>query len=197
MTDNAKLTLGEETVDLPVIVGSENEHAIDISKLRAQNGVSNVNHHPYFKVLGRVSTSEDKSVPVGAYEYTLTYTPINPQVPGTELANRAVYVHAADPGDGSSLGATGAPTDGFLSGTWTRVGTSFQQDTRKRFEGLTDDSAGDSREWGDDDDKVGLLVKLNVLANQIGNGVHQPLVGREGRPDLGMQMEIIYGNQLR
>ena len=38
MTDNAKLTLGDETVDLPVIVGSENEHAIDISKLRAQSG---------------------------------------------------------------------------------------------------------------------------------------------------------------
>lgn len=38
MTDNAKLTLGDETVDLPVIVGSENEHAIDISKLRAQTG---------------------------------------------------------------------------------------------------------------------------------------------------------------
>ena len=38
MTDNAKLTLGDETIDLPVIVGSENEHAIDISKLRAQTG---------------------------------------------------------------------------------------------------------------------------------------------------------------
>ena len=128
------------------------------------NGVGDVNHHPYFKVLGRVSTWEDESDPVGAYEYTLTYTPINPQVPGTELADRAVYVHAADPDDGSGLGAKGATTDGFLTGTWERVGTSLQ-DTQKRFEGLTDDSAGDSREWGDEDDKVGLLVKLNVLGS--------------------------------
>jgi len=128
------------------------------------NGVSNVNHHPYFKVLGRTTTYEDDSVPVGAFQYTLTYTPINPQVPGTELANRPVYVHAADPVDGSGLGASGATTDGFLAGTWERVGTNLQ-DTQKRFEGLKDDSSGDSREWGDDDDKVGLLVKLNVLGS--------------------------------
>jgi hypothetical protein len=128
------------------------------------NGVGDVNHHPYFKVLGRVTTWEDASSPVGAYQYTLTYTPINPQVPGTSLAHRAVYVHAADPTDGSGLGARGATADGFLAGTWERVGTSLQ-DTQKRFEGLVDDSAGDSREWGDDDDKVGLLVKLNVLGS--------------------------------
>ncbi len=127
-------------------------------------GVSDVDQHPYFKVLGRASTWEDKSVPVGAYEYTLTYSPINPQVPGTQLADRAVYVHAADPSDGSGLGSTGATTDGFLSGTWERVGTSLQ-DTQKRFEGLVDESSGDSREWGDEDDKIGLLVKLNVLGS--------------------------------
>lgn len=34
----AKLTLGDKEVDLPVIVGSENETALDISKLRAQTG---------------------------------------------------------------------------------------------------------------------------------------------------------------
>ena len=141
------------------------------------NGISNVNHHPYFKVLGRATTSEDKSVPVGAYEYTLNYTPINPQTPVTELVNRPVYVHAADPTDGSGLGANDggewitagevslrAKANGFLSGTWERVGTSLQ-DTQKRFEGLIDESPGDSKEWGDEDDKIGLLVKLNVLGS--------------------------------
>jgi citrate synthase len=38
MSDTAKLTLGDQSIDLPVIVGSENEHAIDISKLRSQTG---------------------------------------------------------------------------------------------------------------------------------------------------------------
>lgn len=34
----AKLILGDKSIDLPVIVGSENEPAVDISKLRAQTG---------------------------------------------------------------------------------------------------------------------------------------------------------------
>ena len=38
MTNTARLTLGDKTIDLPIIVGSENEHAIDISKLRAETG---------------------------------------------------------------------------------------------------------------------------------------------------------------
>ena len=126
-------------------------------------------HHPYFKVLGRDLTSEDESFPVGAYEYTLTYTPTNPQVPAAQRANLPVWVHAADPADGSGLGARNSRTDAFLAGAWERVGTSLQ-DTQKRFEGRVDDSSGDSREWGDEDDKVGLLVKLNVLgADSITN----------------------------
>ncbi len=128
------------------------------------NSVSDVNHHPYFKILGRDITVEDESVPVGAYEYTLSYTPVNPLTPVSERADRPVWVHAADPTDGSGLGARGIVGDGFLAGSWERVGK-FLQDTQKRFEGLTDDSAGDSREWGDAGDKVGLLVKLNVLGS--------------------------------
>ncbi len=34
----AHLTIGEKTLDLPVLVGSEGEHAVDISKLRAETG---------------------------------------------------------------------------------------------------------------------------------------------------------------
>ena len=36
--DVAKLRLGEKQIDLPILVGSEGEHAVDISKLRAQTG---------------------------------------------------------------------------------------------------------------------------------------------------------------
>src|SRR5882724_8530790 len=36
MTEVAKLRIGDEQIDLPVVVGTENERALDISKLRAQ-----------------------------------------------------------------------------------------------------------------------------------------------------------------
>ncbi|MCS6935243.1 MAG: citrate synthase [Chitinophagales bacterium] len=39
MADKATLTYGDKTIDLPVITGTENEKAIDISKLRAQTGL--------------------------------------------------------------------------------------------------------------------------------------------------------------
>ena len=38
MSEIAKLTLGENTYELPVITGSEDEKAIDISKLRGMSG---------------------------------------------------------------------------------------------------------------------------------------------------------------
>ena len=37
-TKVAKLDLGDKTIDLPVVVGSENEHAVDISALRKDTG---------------------------------------------------------------------------------------------------------------------------------------------------------------
>ncbi len=36
MGEVARLDLGSEQVELPIIVGTENERALDISKLRAQ-----------------------------------------------------------------------------------------------------------------------------------------------------------------
>ena len=39
MADTAKLQIGDKEIELPVIVGSENEQAIDISRLRAETGV--------------------------------------------------------------------------------------------------------------------------------------------------------------
>lgn len=38
-TDTAKLSIGDAVLDLPVITGTENESALDISKLRAKTGV--------------------------------------------------------------------------------------------------------------------------------------------------------------
>jgi len=38
MANTAELRLGDKTIDLPVIVGSEGEHAIDISSLRSETG---------------------------------------------------------------------------------------------------------------------------------------------------------------
>ena len=39
MSETAKFTVDGKTFELPVIMGSENEKAIDISKLRAQTGL--------------------------------------------------------------------------------------------------------------------------------------------------------------
>ncbi len=38
MPENAILHLGDQKIELPVVVGTENEHAIDISQLRAKTG---------------------------------------------------------------------------------------------------------------------------------------------------------------
>ena len=36
MSEAAKLRIGDQQIDLPVVIGSEDERALDISKLRAQ-----------------------------------------------------------------------------------------------------------------------------------------------------------------
>ena len=38
MSEVAKLRIGDQQIDLPDVVGTENERALDISKLRAQTG---------------------------------------------------------------------------------------------------------------------------------------------------------------
>jgi len=129
------------------------------------DGFTNANHHAYFKVLGRAVTSEDQSVPVGGYQYDLDYTPVNPHDASAEIADQAVYVHAADNLNGAGLGATGKKsTDGFLAGDWESVGTTLADDD-KFFEGRLNEDTTTDNEWGDDDDKIGLLVKLNVLGS--------------------------------
>ena len=38
MAETARLQVGDQTVELPVVVGSEGEKALDIAKLRAETG---------------------------------------------------------------------------------------------------------------------------------------------------------------
>ena len=38
MADTASLQIGDQSVELPIVVGSEDEKALDISKLRAETG---------------------------------------------------------------------------------------------------------------------------------------------------------------
>ncbi len=130
--------------------------------------VIDVNHHAYFKVLGRASTWEDDSIPVGAYQYTLSYTPVNPQT--VAVTNNPVYIHVADPTNGTGLGAKADTSDGFLAGDWETVATTLADDD-KFYEGLIDEDSSGQNEWGDDDDKVGLLVKLNVLGSDSSTNI--------------------------
>lgn len=44
MSDNAKLEVNGQTIELPVVTGSEGEVAVDITKLRAQSGVITIDN---------------------------------------------------------------------------------------------------------------------------------------------------------
>ncbi len=157
---------------------------------------NNIQPLPYFKVIGRVSTFEDKSIPVGAHQYQLTYNPINPQA---AVSNNLVQITVADNANGTGIGgatpgSSSAP-GGFLTGQWRNIslntlglttlnpgepgavfkGANSQSQALNDagvFEGLTDESGSAGfGEWGDDGDKVGLLVKLNVLASDSGTNI--------------------------
>jgi len=150
----------------------------------------NVKPVPYFKVIGRESTFEDISEPVGAYQYVLNYDPVNPQESSTM---NLIPISVADPSDGLGIGASVPASSkapgGFLTGQWQRAslttlgvtslspaddagiykGAKSAQDAQGDigvFQGLTDDDGSDGLgEWGDRGDKVGLLAKLNVLGS--------------------------------
>ena len=148
---------------------------------------------PYFKVIGRSISFDDVSVPLGGFQYQMTYNPLNPQ---TLAGKNLVTVTAGDQTDGSGLGAdtpgTGNAPGGFLTGQWRAISgftlgvTSLSPGTAGAiFKGaisqsqatndngiwegkVDDDGSRGFAEWGDDGDKVGLLIKLNVLASDSG-----------------------------
>jgi hypothetical protein len=150
----------------------------------------------YFKVIGRVTTFEDQSVPVGANQYLLTYNPVNPQ---TAVTNNLIAITVADNQSGTGIGgatpgASAAP-GGFLTGQWQNISATslgvtslnpgepraifkgannLNQSTNNNgvFEGQVNDSGSYGYgEWGDDGDKTGLLVKLNVLGSDSSTNI--------------------------
>jgi hypothetical protein len=157
---------------------------------------------PYFKVIGRSSTFEDISEPVGAYQYILNYDPVHPQASSTM---NLIPISVADPSDGLGIGASVPASSkapgGFLTGQWQRAsltslgvtslaptddggiykGAKSAQDAQNDvgvFQGLSDDDGSDGLgEWGDPGDKVGLLAKLNVLGSDSVVGVDGGGVG--------------------
>jgi hypothetical protein len=177
----------------------------------------NVAPLPYFKVLGRVVSFSDVSVPTGAYKYQLTYNPVNPQ---TSSLKNLVTVSVPDNVNGSGLGGatpgSSAAPGGFLTGQWRRAsitslgvtslnaGTSgavfkgavSQSEATNNtgvFEGRTDDAgASGFPEWGDDADKVGLLVKLNVLGSDSATNLY--VVKTSTAAKLGVTSGATIGN---
>ena len=143
------------------------------------SGQNNVNHHAYFKVLGRDVVWQDQSVPVGAYQYYLSYKPVNPQNISNAQNDNMIYVHVADPQSGSGIGSRGDSSDGFLSGEWESVGVTLS-DTDKFYEGRINENSSSGSEWGDDNDKVGLLVKLNVLGSDSTTNL-QSIISNSGK----------------
>ena len=127
------------------------------------NGLSDVNGHAYFE--GPVSRCEFRRRICSGRRIRLQLGLHPGKSPELKRFHRrcSVYVHVADNADGSGLGATGRrQTDGFLAGDWESVGARLADDD-KYFEGRFNEDVNSDSEWGDDDDKIGLLIKLNVL----------------------------------
>ena len=55
MNKNVEISFQDEKIELPVIIGSENEQAVDISKLRSQTGLITLDRG--FKNTGSTSSS--------------------------------------------------------------------------------------------------------------------------------------------
>ncbi|MEE2833252.1 MAG: hypothetical protein VYD18_12915, partial [Candidatus Latescibacterota bacterium] len=91
-------------------------------------GPANIAPLPYFKILGRVVTFDDVSIPTGANLYRMNYTPVFPQTirgGNAALTKNMISVLAADNTDGSGIGWTQPGTStapgGFLTGQWMRI----------------------------------------------------------------------------
>ncbi len=86
MAEMAKLTIGDKTIELPVIEGSEGEHAIDISKLRDQTG-----YITYDPSMGNTGVCKSAITFVDGDKGILRYRGI----PIEQFADRPNFVEAA------------------------------------------------------------------------------------------------------
>ncbi len=188
---------GDNNVYLSFVGGSPMNSGTDIlNQAAADNSgrgysaksMGSIAPQPFFKVIGRALSFEDRSIPVGGNQYILTYNPVHPQTASLE---NMIPVTVADNSNGSGIGgatpgSSSAP-GGFLTGRWVTIGLSSMgvasltpasatgvfkgasnqveaQNDNGNWEGLADDDGSSNfGEWGDDTDKNGLLVKLNVL----------------------------------
>ena len=56
----------------------------------------------------------------------------------------------------------------------------FWSDTDQFYEGRINENSSSGSEWGDDNDKVGLLVKLNVLGSDSATNL-QSIISNSGK----------------
>ncbi len=185
---------------------------------------SNIAPLPYFKILGRVITDEDKSTPVGGFAYNMVYNPVNPQATSSR---NMVTITVGDNANGAGIGATTPSTSsapgGFLTGQWrsisftsmgvatldpanfplTFVAKGIANDVEATndngvWQGQDDDDgAVGLGEWGDDADKVGLLVKLNVLASDSADNLFVINQSSAARPSGTGQQSVSQSISLR
>lgn len=148
----------------------------------------------YFKVIGCVVIYEDKSILVGGFVYNLVYNLVNLQ---DVLMKNMIYIMVGDNVDGFGIGGESflllGVLGGFLIGQWCNVvvflfgvmmfdfiseesrfvvkGVVIKSEVANDngvFEGWVNDGGFFGfGEWGDDIDKVGLLVKFNVLGSDF------------------------------
>ena len=86
MAEVAEIRLGGKTIELPIIVGSEGEHAIDISKLRAQTGYITLD--PGY---GNTGSCKSDITFINGEEGILRYRGI----PIEQLAEKATFIEVA------------------------------------------------------------------------------------------------------
>ena len=172
---------------------------------------------PYFKIIGRVITDQDQSTPVGGFAYNMVYNPVNPQAVSTK---NMIYVIAGDNASGSGIGgatpSSSSAPGGFLTGQWqsksavsfgvttldpatsplTFVAKGIANDVEGTnnngvFEGQNNDSGTSGfAEWGDNGDKIGLLVKLNVLGSDSADNLFVISASTASRASASQQQNI-------
>jgi citrate synthase len=86
MPEKATLTVGDKTIELPVLVGAEGEHAIDVSQLRSQTGMTT-----YDPALGNTAVCKSEITYIDGENGILRYRGI----PIEQFTERSSFVEVA------------------------------------------------------------------------------------------------------